>query len=68
MILYQKKCSVKKAGLSREFRDRLDPVLRGENMFAECSDDAGEAHETIHAVFFGKKKFLKNRLGSKIKI
>jgi len=51
-----------------DFRDQLDPVLLGENVFAECSDDADEAHEKIHAVFFGEKKFLKNKLGSKNKI
>ena len=33
----------------------LNLVLWAQNVFAECSHVANEAHETIQAVFFGKR-------------
>jgi len=34
----------------------LNPDLWAQNVFAECSDHTNEAHETIRAVFFEKKR------------
>jgi len=59
-----------------EWLEWLNPGLWAQNVFADCPDDANEAHQTIHANFFEKKKreikkkfleknFSKKRLDSK---